>query len=77
MSGSDNYVLAVAIDTTYPAQDILYEGYERYQKLQPVAGLALVAGAIGIVGYFITLVILSARAGLDPDAEGIQLSWFD
>lgn len=77
MSGSDNYVLAVAIDTEYPAQDVLYTGFERYQKLQPIAWLALLAGVIGIVGYFITIVILTAKTGIDPDVEGIQLSWFD
>ena len=77
MSGSENYVLAVAIDTTYPAHDVLYTGYERYQKLQPIAWLALVAGMIGIAGYFITIVILTIKAGIDPDESGIQLSWFD
>ena len=77
MSGSDNYVLAVAIDTEYPAQDILYAGYERYQSLQPVAWIMLFAGVIGIAGYFITIVILTAKAGIDPDEEGIQLNWFD
>ena len=77
MSGSDNYVIAVAIDTGYPAHDVLYSGYERYQKLQPIAWLALIAGMIGIVGYFITFVILSIKAGIDPEESGIQLSWFD
>ena len=77
MSGSDNYVLAVAIDTSYPAPDILFAGYERYQNLQPIAWLALVAGVIGIVGYFITIIILTVKAGVDPDEEGIQLAWFD
>ena len=77
MSGSDNYILAVAIDTAYPAPDVLYAGFERYQRLQPIAWLALIAGVIGIVGYFVTLVILTAKAGIDPDLPGIQLSWFD
>lgn len=77
MSGSDNYLLAIAIDTNYPAEDVLYTGYERYQTLQPIAWIALMTGVIGIVGYFITLMILSSRAGIDPDKEGIVLSWFD
>ena len=77
MSGSDNYILAIAIDTDYAAEDVLYMGYERYQKLQPIAWLALMTGVIGIVGYFITIVILTAKAGIDPYAEGIQLNWFD
>lgn len=77
MSGSDNYVLAVAIDTDYPAADILYDGYERYQNLQPIAWLALMTGVVGIVGYFITLVILTAKAGIDPEMNGVVLSWFD
>lgn len=77
MSGSQNYVLAVAIDTGYPAQDVLYSGYERYQSLQPVAWLALFAGALGIVGYFITLVVLTIKAGVDPEMDGLVLSWFD
>ena len=77
MSGSDNYVLAVAIDTNYPVQDILYSGYERYQKLQPVAWIMLIAGVLGITGYFISIVVLTTKAGVDPDKEGIQLSWFD
>lgn len=77
LSGSDNYVLAIAIDTSYPAEDVLYSGYERYQTLQPIAWLALMAGVIGIVGYFITIIILTTKAGIDPDKEGIQLTWFD
>ena len=77
MSGSANYVLAVAIDTNYPAQDILYTGHERYQRLQPVAWIMLIAGVIGIAGYFISVVVLTAKAGVDPDQEGIQLNWFD
>ena len=77
MSGSDNYVLAVGIDTKYPAADILYNGFDRYQRLQPVAWITLMAGAMGIVGYFITFVILTRKAGIDPDLDGIQLSWFD
>ena len=56
MSGSDNYVLGLGIDTAYPAKDVLYGGYERYQTLQPIAWIALMAGVIGIVGYFITIV---------------------
>ena len=77
LSGSDNYVLAIAIDTEYPAEDILYSGYERYQKLQPVAWIALLIGVIGIVGYFVTIIILTIKAGVDPDLSGIQLTWFD
>ena len=64
MSGSTNYVLAVAIDTEYPAQDVLYTGFERYQRLQPIAWLALFTGVIGIVGYFITIIILTIKAGI-------------
>lgn len=77
MSGSDNYLIAIGIDTDYPAQDVLYIGYERYQKLQPIAWLTLIAGVIGIVGYFITLLILTIKTGIDPDMRGIQLFWFD
>ena len=77
MSGSDNYVLGLGIDTAYPAKDVLYGGYERYQTLQPIAWIALMAGVIGIVGYFITIVFLTAKAGEDPDKDGIQLNWFD
>lgn len=77
MSGSDNYVLAIAIDTNYPAPDIFYSGYDRYQSLQPVAWLMLIAGVIGIAGYFISIVVLTMKAGIDPDKEGIQLNWFD
>lgn len=77
MSGSDNYVLGLGIDTAYPAKDVLYSGFERYQTLQPIAWIALMAGVIGIVGYFITIVFLTAKAGEDPDKEGIQLNWFD
>lgn len=77
MSGSENYLLAIAIDTNYPAPDILQAGYERYQKLQPVAWLALAAGTIAIIGYLLTLLILSNKAGVDPEKDGLQLNWFD
>ena len=43
MSGSDNYVLGLGIDTAYPAKDVLYSGFERYQTLQPIAWIALMA----------------------------------
>lgn len=77
MSGSDDYVLAIAIDTGYPAQDILFSGYEKYERLQPIAWLTLIAGVVGIVGYVITIIILTVKAGTDPDEKGIQLAWFD
>lgn len=77
MSGTDNYVIAIAIDTEYPAPDVLQNGFMRYQKLQPVAWIALFTGIVGIVGYFITIVILTAKAGVDPEEEGILLNWFD
>ena len=70
-------MLGLGIDTAYPAKDVLYGGYERYQTLQPIAWIALMAGVIGIVGYFITIVFITAKAGEDPDKEGIQLNWFD
>lgn len=77
LSGSDNYVLAVAIDTGYPAPDVLRSGYERYQRLQPIAWLTLMAGIVGILGYFVTVVVLTAKAGEEPGTEGIHLQWFD
>lgn len=77
MSGSSNYVLAVAVDTEYPANDIFRQGYENYQRLQPIALVTMAAGVLGIVGYFITLLILTMRAGVDPDQEGLVLNWFD
>ncbi|MBR4138557.1 MAG: sensor histidine kinase, partial [Lachnospiraceae bacterium] len=45
--------------------------------LQPVAWIALLIGVIGIVGYFVTIIILTIKAGIDPELSGIQLSWFD
>lgn len=77
MSGSSNYVLAVAVDTEYPADDIFRQGYENYQHLQPIALITMVAGALGITGYFITLIILTMKAGVDPEQKGIVLNWFD
>lgn len=77
MSGSDNYLLAVGIDTSYPAQDILAKGHARYQRLQPIAWLTLIAGVVGIFGYFVTFILLTIKAGVDPEKEGIQLAWFD
>lgn len=77
MSGSSNYVLAVAVDTDYPADDIFRQGYENYQRLQPVALVTMAAGILGIAGYFITWLILTMRAGIEPEKEGIVLNWFD
>ena len=77
MSGSDNYLLAVGIDTSYPAQDVLAKGHARYQRLQPIAWLTLIAGVVGIFGYFVTFILLAIKAGVDPEKEGIQLVWFD
>lgn len=77
MSGSDDYLIAVGIDTNYPAQDVLAKGHERYQRLQPIAWLTLIAGVVGIFGYFVTIILLTVKAGVDPEEEGIQLTWFD
>lgn len=77
MSGSEDYLLAVAIDTSYPARDVLYKGYERYQRLQPIAWITLMAGIVAIAGYLGTLVLLTMKAGVDPECFGIQLNWFD
>lgn len=77
MSGSENYLLIVAVDTEYPAEDIFFTGYERYQSLQTIAWLILMIGMIGLFGYIGTFAILTAKAGIDPDETGIQLNWFD
>lgn len=77
MSGSEDYLLGLGIDTKYPAQDVLYQGYEKYQRLQPIAWLTLIAGVVGILGYAVTMILLTVKAGIDPDEEGIQLAWFD
>lgn len=76
-SGSENYEFAIAIDTGYPANDILRSGYERYQKLQPIAWLTLIVGMLGIVGYFLTFIVLTIKAGEEPEEEKVQLIWFD
>lgn len=77
MSGSQNYVLAIGIDTDYPAQDVLYDGFERYESLQPIAWLAMIAGILGIVGYFLTISFLTAKAGVVAGEKELSLSWFD
>lgn len=77
MSGSDNYLLIAAVDTEYPAEDVFFTGYARYQSLQTIAWLILMIGMIGILGYIATFAVLTAKAGIDPYESGIQLNWFD
>ncbi|MGN0335687.1 MAG: histidine kinase dimerization/phospho-acceptor domain-containing protein [Lachnospiraceae bacterium] len=77
LSCSEDYLLAIGIDTSYPAEDILQQGYRSYVRMQPWAWLALIGGVIGVVGYILTFLFLSITAGETNEAEGVQLVWFD
>ncbi len=77
ISCSDDYMMAIGIDTTYPVTDLLQQGYQNYINMQPWAWLALFAGIVAVIGYLATFIFLSITAGETDEAEGVQLMWFD
>lgn len=77
LSCSEEYVMAVGIDTNYPADDVLKAEYDNYVKFQPWAWLAVVVGIISLVGYLVTFLLLTLSAGEVPDRDEPVLIWFD
>ena len=48
MGGSQfNGILAVSVDTSYPVQDLFYEGNERYEENVPILRAAVILTAAG------------------------------
>lgn len=68
MGGSQfNGILAVSVDTSYPVQDLFYEGNERYEENVPVLRAAVILTAAGALLFLIALVWLTVTAGRQPE----------
>lgn len=70
-------IFAVAIDTTYPVKDALYEGKTNYEKNLPLLGTSMTALVIGLAVFLLAAVWLAVTAGKYPEDEEIHLTAFD
>ena len=76
-NGGQNSVLFVGVDTTFPHEDIFYDGMREYSVLQPWATVSLVFCVISVFGCFLCFVYLSLAAGRNSENSEVHLNWFD
>lgn len=80
-SYSENYgdsgIFAVAVDTSYPVQDMYWEGAALYEKQVPMFNCAAFFFFTGAALILISAVWLAAVAGRKPGSGGLYLTAFD
>ena len=70
-------IFAVAIDTTYPIKDLIYEGKVAYEKNLPLLRTSMVCLVIGASVLIVSAVWLALTAGRCPEDEEVHLTAFD
>lgn len=73
---SDN-IFAVAVDTTYPIKDMLYQGKVNYEQNIPLLQSSMIFLVAGVVVFLISAVWLACVAGKYPEDEEVHLTSFD
>ncbi len=72
-----NYLYAVAIDTTYPIQDIIRYKAEDFKALLPIVRGLFLSGVISVVGFVIGFIWLSCIAGRGKKEKEIESFFID
>jgi len=74
-----DYILAIAIDPGYLANDNLQEYRQQYNEVKPLSEAAVYGVILGAVLYILTLVYLTLAAGRSTDSADheVHLSGFD
>lgn len=67
----------IAVDTTYPIQDIFQETMKSYQQYRPYVGICKVGLVLSVLGFIVCLVWLTWVAGRKTTEETVVLNGFD
>ncbi len=76
-SYGEKYLLAIAIDTSYPIPDIIHYKAESFKTIIPVVKGLLWPGIVAVLGFVIGFIWLSFVAGRSDKSEDIELLWVD
>lgn len=71
------YILAAAVDTTFPVQDVFYTGEKEYGKYAPYLQNAGIVLIISVILLIVSFVWLTVCAGRRPEDEELHLNGFD
>lgn len=74
---SEDFVFAAAVDTSYPIQDVFYDGAKAYEKYAPYTKIAGISFAISLTVLLVSLIWLGIVAGRRADDEELHLNAFD
>lgn len=75
---SRDYIVAAAVDTSYPADDMFYQASENYKRYAPYVGKAAKALVISVILFLAALVWLTVTAGRRAEeGSGLYLHPFD
>ena len=66
-----------AVDLTTPIPDVFQEARQEFERLIPIFRIVTMLAIGSVVIVLITLIWLTAVAGKNNKAEGVQLVWFD
>lgn len=73
----DDYVMAVAVNSEYPIQDIFYTGAQNYNQYAPYLRKAGVSLILSSVLFLMTMVCLTLTAGRTTEDEELHMTTFD
>lgn len=76
-SRKGNNTLIIHLDTSFPVKDGYQTAASQYERLQPWFKMLVGAGIIGLLGFLISLIELTLRAGRMVKDGAIELNWFD
>lgn len=74
---SEDFVFAAAVDTSYPIQDVFYDGAKAYEKYAPYTKIAGISFAISLTVLLVSLIWLGIVAGRRADDKELHLNAFD
>ena len=74
---TDDYVLAVAVDTGYAIPDIFYSNAKLYDQYAPYVQNAGGIFLTGVILFLAALIVLTLGAGKTAGDEEVHLTWFD
>ena len=67
----------IAVDTTYPIQDVIWYKAQDFKELFPIARALLLPGIISLIGFVVGFIWLSCISGRGTKDEEVQVSFID
>lgn len=73
----EDFLFAAAVDTSYPIQDVFYDGAKAYATYAPYAKIAGISFILSAIVLLIDLIWLGVVAGRRADDKELHLNAFD